>query len=997
VSAVELLVVSAERHVEIASREGARAETRRRLSERLVAALLQNTRFAGPATARAALGVVLPQALEGDRAAARLRTRAEAWERTVDAFDDAIGSLRRHGVTAPALGAIEEDEPIARLVRRAMNALDARLEKAGLVDERCRLERLGAAIAKAPAEEVARIVGATRVRARHVLRWDACDAVWWRALGASLARAGGGAVVELPVVAKPIDASRASDPFEALTLGVAKMIDDAPIETAIEPIVGDATFTGEVPDAARARIEIRRALDAEAEARAVVAAVREAIEDGVPTDAIAIGVPRPSPRVRAAIERCFEDAGLDVHFAGPRVEGAFAEVVFALLEAGELLDRHVVAEIARSRVIDASAASGIEDVRAARIALRDLADVLERTATAEVDAAIERLVATASAAPSAKRDQRAAIARRLAEALSSVAKPGTRAEHARRARTLFARLGVAARAGGSVRAALSRDDGLTRSAGAAARIARAEVDAYARDARLLDAIGTAIDDLDRAGVALGPEVCAPQTFVHELRRALRIHGAGGGARAGAIRATTLEQLAGEPLALLVVLDANDGVLPARSAGAGVLTPALETTLSAGTTDAARSLVELAVAVPRSKRVVVCYRTTDDDGAALAPSPLVSWLERGGVRAQLFHSAPLMGAPVTERERALALVAVAPDKADRLAPHAARVAARERVRETIHAGAPRELGALETTDDVRALFEMETGGGARPLAVTALERIARCPFQGFAAQLYGALDDDPRTDDAPDRREEGILAHEALGAAFTAAAALWPARPRDRGAIEVAARAASNAVLARSGGALVRASLDRIRLEVERIVALAIDDEDWNFAWAERGFGNAGDEWPALVLEDARGRVALRGRIDRLDTARDAVRAVDYKRRVSLPAIVELGASAIQVPLYAIVARRGLGVRDAQGRYLSTISPAKNATTSFQDRFDALVAEDASGGSEATRAALDRIHTLRAGDVAPVPTAPKWCASCGLDGACRRPRFAVTMIGREDQE
>ncbi|HEX4517894.1 MAG TPA: hypothetical protein VH054_30350, partial [Polyangiaceae bacterium] len=352
----ELLVVSAERHVELASREGIRAETRRRLSERLAAALLQNTRFAGPATMRAALAAVLPNALEGERSAARLRTRAEAWERTVDAFDDAIGALRRHGVTASSLGAIEEDEPIARLLRRAMNALDVRLENTGLVDERLRLERLAAAIARAPAEEIARVVGSRRVRARHVLRWDACDAAWWRALQTALVRVGGAAVVELPVVAKPIDASRASDPFETLALGVAKMIDDAPVETAVEPVIGDATFTGEVPEVARARIEIRRALDAEAEARAVVAAVREAIERGVATDAIAIGVPRSSERVRAAIERCFEDAGLDVHFVGPRAEGAFAEIVFALLEVGAAgLERHAVAAIARSRVVDASA------------------------------------------------------------------------------------------------------------------------------------------------------------------------------------------------------------------------------------------------------------------------------------------------------------------------------------------------------------------------------------------------------------------------------------------------------------------------------------------------------------------------------------------------------------------------------------------------------------------------------------------------------------------
>ena len=123
-----------------------------------------------------------------------------------------------------------------------------------------------------------------------------------------------------------------------------------------------------------------------------------------------------------------------------------------------------------------------------------------------------------------------------------------------------------------------------------------------------------------------------------------------------------------------------------------------------------------------------------------------------------------------------------------------------------------------------------------------------------------------------------------------------------------------------------------------------------------------------MLEDARGRVALRGRIDRVDvsakrdvandnTARDAVCAVDYKRRVSLPAIADLGHAAIQVPLYAIVAQRALGARSAHGRYLSTLSP-RPVTSQFEDRFAALVAAAPDGSTEATRAALDAIHALR---------------------------------------
>ncbi len=456
----------------------------------------------------------------------------------------------------------------------------------------------------------------------------------------------------------------------------------------------------------------------------------------------------------------------------------------------------------------------------------------------------------------------------------------------------------------------------------------------------------------------------------------------------------LAELAGEPLELLVVIDANDGVLPTRTPSGGVVPQTQEDARAP-----ARSLVELAAASHDARHIVLCHRIADDDGAALAPSPLVSWLERSGIVAELVHSAPLMGIPITAHERELALVAVAPDRAIELAPHAAHVAARELVRESIHATNDASAGRIAIDDSLRAIFELETGAGARPLSITAVERLARCPFQGFAAQIFGAIGDDDRMDDTPDRREEGILAHEALGAAFAATRELWSGRPRDRAAIEDASSRAANEILARDGGALARAALERIRSEVERIVSLAIDDDAWNFAFAERGFGNAGDEWPALAIERDGARLTLRGRIDRVDVSPDgsAVRAVDYKRRVTLPAIVELGATSIQVPLYALVAKRALGARTARGRYLSTVSPARNSSASFDDRFDELVREWIDGSTEATTFAIDRVVALREGDIGPRPTAPKWCAQCGLDGACRRPRFAITMIGREDGE
>jgi RecB family exonuclease len=432
-----------------------------------------------------------------------------------------------------------------------------------------------------------------------------------------------------------------------------------------------------------------------------------------------------------------------------------------------------------------------------------------------------------------------------------------------------------------------------------------------------------------------------------------------------------------------------------------VTPALEDALrrrDVHRPKPASELVELVAT--HARRTVLCYRVADDDGAALAPSPLVAWLERGGIPATTMHATPLIGAPTTPHERALVLVALAPDRALRLAPYAARVAAREAEREAFHASQGSSL-TIRGAPELRSLLEIETGGGARALSVTAVERMARCAFQGFAAQVLGALDDDPRADDVPDRREEGILTHEALAAAFTAAAPLFRVRPRDHGAIERAASRAADGVLARSGGAVVLAAFDRIRLEVAKVVALAAADEAWDFARAEQSFGDprasvavaAGEGgWPAFVVADGRTRVALRGRIDRVDEARggSAVRAIDYKRRVSLPPITDLGGAAIQVPLYALVAQRAFGASSAQGRYLSTVSPAAASTAAFDERFAELVKPDESGSTEVSRVVLELLRSLRAGEIAPRPSAPKWCAQCGLDGACRRPRFAVTL-------
>jgi hypothetical protein len=150
---ITLDVVLGERQVELAAREGRRAVMRRKLLDRLATAFLPHVRFADAVTCRAALS----------------QTLASADEHLVDAVDDALSRLRPRGVTAQALGEMEQGDRFVRQLRSAMNALDSLLDRVGLVDARLRGERLATALVEIPVEDVARVVGATHLRARHII------------------------------------------------------------------------------------------------------------------------------------------------------------------------------------------------------------------------------------------------------------------------------------------------------------------------------------------------------------------------------------------------------------------------------------------------------------------------------------------------------------------------------------------------------------------------------------------------------------------------------------------------------------------------------------------------------------------------------------------------------------------------------------------------------------------------------------------------------------
>jgi hypothetical protein len=176
---------------------------------------------------------------------------------------------------------------------------------------------------------------------------------------------------------------------------------------------------------------------------------------------------------------------------------------------------------------------------------------------------------------------------------------------------------------------------------------------------------------------------------------------------------------------------------------------------------------------------------------------------------------------------------------------------------------------------------------------------------------------------------------------------------------------------------------RARDDVRAVVAWSLRDEKWDFALAEQSFGETA-AWPPLRLEAAGAPLWLQGKIDRVDLSERAVRAIDYKssRRAADAGTRDMGATAFQVPLYALVAARATGRSDAHGLYLPT--PARELRQVREpspDRWGTLL------GSVENLAA-DVVGTLRRGALAPIPRDKTACARCHVRGGCRRPRFAV---------
>jgi RecB family exonuclease len=545
------------------------------------------------------------------------------------------------------------------LLAAAMRALDEGLRGAEARDGRALGWELAAAIRAAGAARVAGVVGARRVRTRWILGWDADELAWWRALDETLAAEGGYAHVTLPAFDKRLEGSRVRDPLEVLADVVARHLDAAPMTETIPAVLGDLAS---LAPASRGGPVIRlvHASDTADEARAAAAMVREALEGGARVERVVIAYPTHDERTLLPLRRALEDAGV-VYFDAMGAPGSTVPVVAAALQAlsvAESPTREAVARVLRSGYVDAPRLLGDPSLpfreaerKLARFARAlethataagtDDADRLVRTATPSEREGRSREVTTVSAtveaprpvAETAETTSDATYMRRLVDVLLGGQAARTRSERVRAARRLFAEIGLAARAGRGALATFARDE-------APSGVERAERLAVARDVRAWEVLEAALDAYETAALrAPSTSIIDAEVFRLELIEVIdassRLAPLPSGGRTGAVRLARLADVAGEELDLLVVLDANEGVLPRESSPITLLSDALEEGLARVANQsnardpseiAARDLAALATSAAEAKSLSLITTSDSADGNPSAPSRIFLALE-----------------------------------------------------------------------------------------------------------------------------------------------------------------------------------------------------------------------------------------------------------------------------------------------------------------------------------------------------------------------------------
>lgn len=307
----------------------------------------------------------------------------------------------------------------------------------------------------------------------------------------------------------------------------------------------------------------------------------------------------------------------------------------------------------------------------------------------------------------------------------------------------------------------------------------------------------------------------------------------------------MSQLLGRPFAALVLPGADEQRLPAAPEPPAPWTASQRAALRLPAREALRDAQAAAWALAQRVPVLdVLWRSSDDSGEALLPSPLVQAL-------QLVPGVAGAAAPVSD-------------------PRVARCLAPAPV------GMPAPVGS---------------GLPLMPLSPSAYDMLRHCPYRFFALQQLG-LREEGELDADIDKRDWGNWVHDVLDH-FHQALRCDPAADR-LALMAAAAEHATEALgLAQEPGEFMPFAVAWPALRDAYL--------QWLAAHEAAGAVFEGSE---AALNQQRGPLALKGRVDRIDRLPDgAPLLIDYKTepQAKTKARVKAGGEDIQLPFYALLA------------------------------------------------------------------------------------------------
>ena len=934
----ELVLVPSERHAEYEAARGTRVLSLRELASLLCEAAEPTVRETAPETTR----LLARKALQAQPAALAF------------AIDDALGQLRRAGTQSVDLARVIGAR--GGLLRAAFEQTNAKLSEQRLRDHRESSWRAARAL---PRVSIPELVDVTRVRVRGLTQWENGDLALLEALHDKLRAAGGGGVViEFPTVPSFLGAS-----LHTAAEQLAASLEQRWAEALDHP---ELSFV-EARGGARAPQVIEAAHEA-SEARAVARSVLDALSRGVALDRIAIVPVDAAEAFLEPLRAELTAAQLPYSEAWGRATSSAPEAHAALellrLAQGPLL-RDSLVDILRVPDLELKALLGDEYPRYST----NFIDVIARLPV-RVDRTGRELLAaldTEQRRCDPKRERELANIRAARVALSSLLarverlrEPNTRRSFRERARQLFAELGLLT----------ASRRGLTQAIRYAEALHHAPLAALGQNARAGRAIDVALERVVGAAelLSLADERLSLREFHEEFAVALATVGPTQGAgRAGTLRIAGPAAVAGLDWDLLIVCRAASSTLDWQSASSDSVLEAdlLEQLPEArrprtASQRAAFTRLALASALSRARHSIVTWAKRDARGGSGA-SRLVMSLNADDRRVE--PASPLDA----KAGRVLAMAAPSAEVRTR--------AALELRRQEFYADPDT---ALDSENGIAGSLEPWVGGDAtRPIALTALERYARCGFLGFSGLVLRASQDDT-IGDGLSARERGSLIHEALAIALSGTRSSFATA--DLQELEREAFARAEAFLRGQSSSNLRGAA--LRAALEDVAALlrwsfANSDGIW-FSEAERAFG-VGEDWAPLAVGD----YFVSGRIDRIDCNSDSsnVRIVDYKTG-SVRLTGEHGEQLLQPWIYARkvadeyrAAQVSSGYLSLQRRKPEWKAAVENSDPAAQGIADKLLRTE------------QLIALLRAGRVPARPALPSSCTRCDARDLCRRPLSA----------